>query len=317
VVRHDATSAERLRAVFERAARLGMTDVLLQVRGRGDAYYASELVPPAEDLAAGFDPLSAALEVAAAHGLRVHAWLNLLLVWSSPEPPRSPRHVVRRHPEWFVTLATRGGRRSSLEVERSELDALGVVGHFLAPGHPGVGEHLEAVVREIVTGYAIAGLHLDYVRYPDRQVSGEAGEVTALVERLSGAARDSARRAGRPGIVISAAVHPDPDEARRRKGQAWDGWLSAGMIDVAVPMCYGETLALEGAEMLAARRVDGRLWAGVALYNKPLDVALQGIEAARDVGFGGVALFSFDGLRTLAASDELRLVDVLAGRRRR
>jgi uncharacterized lipoprotein YddW (UPF0748 family) len=309
VVRSDLTDGAAVDEALERAARLGCTDVFLQVRGRGDAYYASRLVPAGQDLTEGFDALAAALPAARELGLRVHAWLNVLLVWSAPELPESASHVANAHPGWFVPLETRGGRKPSLEVGRRELDRLAIEGHFLAPDHPGVVKHLEAVVRELVAGYAVDGLHLDYIRYPDRQVDphGGADAVSELVERLAGTARRE-----RPGIIVSAAVYPKPGVARDRKGQTWPGWLESGAIDLAVPMCYGPSRSEMLAELRAARQIAGRLWAGVALYNKPLDVALLGVEGARDLGFAGAAIFSHAVVRDLGPTGEVRLRDALA-----
>jgi uncharacterized lipoprotein YddW (UPF0748 family) len=298
--------------VVERAARLGCSDLFVQVRGRGDAYYPTRLSPAAEDLAPEFDALATALALAHARGLRVHAWLNVLLAWSAPEPPVTSNHVVNRHPDWFVTLATPRGRRPSLELSRRELDRLGVVGHFLTPDKPEVVAHLTAVVGEVAELYPVDGIHLDYVRYPDYQVEGEARAVSELVARLADAAR-----AARPAVIVSAAVYPDPAIALERKGQAWDAWLAAGDIDLAVPMCYGEQRDDMLREMRMARGVDGALWAGVAFYNKPLDVAVQGIDSAWDLGFGGVALFSHESVRELGPAGEMRLTDVLHGRKGR
>jgi uncharacterized lipoprotein YddW (UPF0748 family) len=309
VVRSDLTDAGAVDDALGRAARLGCSDVLVQVRGRGDAYYVSHLVPAGEDLAEGFDALAAGVAAARESGLSMHAWVNVLLVWSAPELPRDASHVIHEHPEWLVRLDTPRGRKPSLEVDRRELDKLGIEGHFLDPSRPEVVTHLEAVVRELVAGYAVDGVHLDYIRYPDRQLDGDGGDdaVSALVEKLATAARRE-----RPGIIVSAAVYPKPEVALDRKGQAWPAWLESGAIDLAVPMCYGPSRSEMLAELRAARQVTGRLWAGIALYNKPLDVALQGVAGARDLGFGGAAIFSHAVVRELGPAGELRLRDAMA-----
>ena len=55
----------------------GFNTLLVQVRGRGDAYYQSAIEPRAAELAAhpGFDPLASTISQAHAAGLRVHAWV--------------------------------------------------------------------------------------------------------------------------------------------------------------------------------------------------------------------------------------------------
>ena len=47
---------------IRRAADLGVTDVMFQVRGRADAFYDSAFEPRAVGLPANFDPLQAAID---------------------------------------------------------------------------------------------------------------------------------------------------------------------------------------------------------------------------------------------------------------
>jgi uncharacterized lipoprotein YddW (UPF0748 family) len=56
-------------------------------------------------------------------------------------------------------------------------------------------------------------------------------QVTALVTRLRSAAKSV-----RPGIVVSAAVIPDPQSAARDAFQDWRTWLDNGFIDALCPV---------------------------------------------------------------------------------
>ena len=89
-----------------RSARAsGFNTLLVQVRGRGDAYFADGLEPRADGLAAqraDFDPLQTVITSARAEGLRVHAWVNVNLVASAAELPAGRGHIVYRHPEWLM-----------------------------------------------------------------------------------------------------------------------------------------------------------------------------------------------------------------------
>ena len=83
----------------------GFNTLLVQVRGRGDAYFNGGLEPRAADLQrqpATFDPLATVLAAAHASGLRVHAWVNLNLVSSAADLPIAPSHIIHRHPEWLM-----------------------------------------------------------------------------------------------------------------------------------------------------------------------------------------------------------------------
>ncbi len=331
IVRHDLADRKRLTDAIEWAAEAGFTDLLVQVMGRGDAYYHSAFVPRAEELTdLARDPLAEAVALARARGLRLHVWINVALVWSSPKPPRAATHVANAHRDWFVWITTKGkAPRNSLDLKKRELNALELEGHFLNLGHPEVGVYLEDVVREILRQYAVDGIHFDYARLPRSVKSLDplsraefkaqhgvdpvrlgapraAGDtlaaawyrfheerVTRLMEHLAAAARETL-----PGILVSAAVYPDPVLARRERGQAWDRWLDEGTIDVAAPMCYAADTRIARSDLRVARAAtSGRLWAGLGLYNKPLDEALAGTALARELGYEGVALFSHTAAR--------------------
>src|SRR4051812_10840502 len=64
VLRSSLTSPESIASLVRTAREQGFNTLLVQVRGRGDAYYASTLEPRAAELArqpAGFDPLATLL----------------------------------------------------------------------------------------------------------------------------------------------------------------------------------------------------------------------------------------------------------------
>ena len=70
----------------------GFNTLLVQVRGRGDAFYDSRWEPRAEALGsapAGFDPLALVISEAHARGMAVHAWVNTRLVWGPRGLPAS------------------------------------------------------------------------------------------------------------------------------------------------------------------------------------------------------------------------------------
>src|SRR6476620_4433610 len=101
VTRTTLTSPESIRQMVAAANAGGFNTLLVQVRGRGDAYYMGTLEPRATELAGkpDFDPLATVLQQAHAAGLKVHAWVAVNLVSSSVTMPASRDHVVYRAPE--------------------------------------------------------------------------------------------------------------------------------------------------------------------------------------------------------------------------
>jgi uncharacterized lipoprotein YddW (UPF0748 family) len=182
VVRSSLTSPAAIASLVRTAHDQGFNTLLVQVRGRGDAYYTSALEPRAADLArqpSSFDPLATAIEQAHAAGLRVHAWINVELISSAAELPAAREHLVYEHPEWL--MVPRAIAQELAQIDPSSPGYVGklarwtrgeqenVEGLYASPLLPDSAAHAEAVVLDVATRYAVDGIHLDYLRYPNEQ----------------------------------------------------------------------------------------------------------------------------------------------------
>ncbi len=288
VVRDKITGAAAIDDLLEDAATRGIFDLVVQVRGRGDAYYRSNLEPRAEALVEDIDPLDRLVRYGAAVGVRIHAWANVFFVWSHPEKqlPKNAAHLVNRHPEWLL-------RPNGV----SALDPAGGTdweGIYTDPANAQARARTIAVFEDIVRRYRVEGLHYDYVRYP--QVTYAEGpddhaHVTTLV-------RESAARlrAARPGVIISAAVFPDPSVARDRVLQRWPEWAAEGLVDLLCPMAY-RTDTTEVARILTAARAAApktEMWGGLMAYaGEPARLAAQ-MQVVKDAGCQGAILFAYE-----------------------
>jgi len=326
VVRDALTSPESIDSLLSRASLSGANGLVVQVVGRGEAYYRSEVLPAA-DYSGTDDPLRYLIARARPMGMEVHAWVNAFLVWSAPWMPQDSSHVVLEHPEWLMTDMD---GRSTLDYGRSEREEAGLVGATLSPVEPGVRRMLGEVAAELAEGYAIDGIHLDYIRYPGSGFGFEpraralftfhAGEdpagnrgyprrplsesaaaewsrwrsskVTETVETVSAAIERS-----NPLVELSAAVIADPWTAEGSFGCPWREWLADGLLDMAFPMAYATDP--DAAARLAAldTRVEPqRVVYGIACYNQPIRQAWQAAEVALDRGAAGVCVFSLQAM---------------------
>ena len=289
VVRDKITTPSAIDDLMADATTRGIHDVVVQVRGRGDAYYRSTLEPRAETLPAGdFDPLAHLVRAGAAVGVRVHAWGNVFFVWSSPDGtlPKSPEHLVRRHPEWLLRP---GGVKYLDPVGGSDWEGI-----YTDPLNLEAREHTLRVFTEIVSRYRVEGFHYDYVRYPQVTYASSPEDhaaVTALV--AEGAKR---LRKARPGVVISAAVFPDPDVARDRVLQRWPEWARAGLVDLLCPMAYRRDTTEVSRLLTKARAAapNTRMWGGLMGYSGERAVLREQVRAAEDAGCEGAILFAYD-----------------------
>jgi len=337
VVRTALVSPGTVDAVVDQAKDAGFNALFVQVRGRGDAFYRSRLVPRSlllERQPASFDPLAQLLRRAKGRGLQVHAWLNVLLA-AGFVGPLPPGHAATAHPEWLMVpqpaaaavLAARPEAWPGL-IRNAAGD---IEGYYLSPSAPGVPEHLEGVVRELLSAYAVDGLHLDFIRYPgtDHDYSRAALEgfrapsssggvfriaellaapvaepqawsaylrrrLTQLTERLGRAAR-----VARAGTLVSAAVVPEEIQAVEQRFQDWPAWMAGGLLDAVCPMAYTPDAGLfrQQVAQVRARVGPGKtVWAGVGAYRLPSATVVERIVTAREAGASGVVLFSHESL---------------------
>ena len=289
VVRDKITTKGAIDDLMADATTRGIHDVVVQVRGRGDAYYASSLEPRAEALANdGFDPLAHLVRAGAAVGVRVHAWGNVFFVWSSPDGalPKSPQHLVKRHPNWLLRP---GGVKYLDPVGGSDWEGI-----YTDPKNAEAREHTLAVFTDIVSRYRVEGFHYDYVRYPQVTYADSPDDHTAVTALVSEGAKRL--RAARPGIVISAAVFPNPDVARDRVLQQWPDWAHAGLVDLLCPMAYRRDTA-EVARLLTKARAAApmtRMWGGLMAYAGERALLREQVRTAERAGCEGAILFAYD-----------------------
>jgi len=331
VARYSLTSPQAVRNIVAAARRNHFNTLFVQVRGRGDAWYSSDLEPRAEGLAKqpeAFDPLALILREAHREGLQVHAWLNTYLTWTGASRPKSPRHILNAHPDWIARDRHRQyTMRATSKVE----------GVYVQPSHPGVQEHLFQVFTDVARRYDVDGIHFDYVRYPNRDydfsdaalacfrehmearitpvgwaaVKADGGrfayvhtfpvewaewrraQVTNLVKRIADAIHQM-----KPWVQVSAAVFSNPDHAFHDKGQDWRVWLAQGYLDAVCPMAYStDTTVVARHIRKAVEAAHGKfVYAGIGSWRLSADDTARKIARVRALGVQGVTLFSYDGM---------------------
>ncbi len=330
VVRHQLTHPAQIDSLLQRALRWGITDLFVQVRGRGDAYYHSRFEPWAACVDSSYDPLQYLLDKASGTGLRIHAWVNVFYLWSRPDPPEDRRHLVNARPEWLLLPGGPSPSSRSLFPHPE--------GIYSSPLLPEVQKHILRLVDDLLDRYPLHGLHLDYIRFPEGQGDfnprvramfrkkyvvdplefrfqrnafekryGQIGYevftdlwIQFLSDGLSAFVQHLSRHvhARHSAIILSAAVKPDPERAHLKFFQNWEQWAQQGWLDWVIPMNY--TASNREFERRLRRYVGldlpQRVLVGVALYNKPLAQARHQVERVLDFPFRGVVLFSYDQL---------------------
>lgn len=337
---------EKVEAFVSSAAASQQTDIYVEVRYRSDALYQTNRRPddyPNPEYRShvldgvDFDPLELILREAHKRNLRVHAWIVVLNATPSDPELIQRNYIYRNHRDW-ITFDRNLLRPSAAEN----------AGHYIDPGIPEAREHIFNVVGDLLSGYPeLDGLHLDYIRYPNsslgyhpismsryNDVKAQQNldwnewrilQVTSLVETI----RQLVDKIS-PGLILSAAVMPDPDSAARYYAQDWKDWLERGLVDYVCPMNYSTDIAKFRESLDAADRTgfsekivmgirawnnngDSLVPNGLARNYNIMDV-VERIGEIRKHNFAGIALFSYDGLlkdsalqhlSRLAYSDEI------------
>jgi uncharacterized lipoprotein YddW (UPF0748 family) len=306
--------------------------LFVQVRGRGDSYYQSSIEPAADALEypiRDFDPLAYLLVRAHSAGISVHAWINVYLVWSNGAATPPENHIVRSHPDWLAT-SVGGVRMDERPVDEWKTD--GVEGYFVSPFSAQARAHTTSVVRELIEKYAVDGIHLDYIRFPGGDygfgpdtrtefalewgvdpvdlrrdpvgTSAVMGNEAAVAledawTRWRVQSVDSMVLAIRGAVgetPLSAAVAPDPDQARIEKGQGWPEWIHNRWVDFVVPMAYNyrpEEL-LDWVRILHNTVGREKMLVGLAIYggrDEYIDRSVNVLRLDRTAGF---SIFSYN-----------------------
>lgn len=178
VVRNTLIHRDSVRRMVRRADEAGFNTLIVQVRGRGDAYYRSrwEPAPPGLSASGKYDPLALAIREAHRNRLAVHAWINTYLTANADTLPADSSHIVYRRPDLLAVPQALARQLYHLEprdpgyvralADYAQANRDHVEGLYLSPAAPEVKEHIYSIWIDLLERYQLDGLHFDYVRYP-------------------------------------------------------------------------------------------------------------------------------------------------------
>ena len=330
VVRTSMVSEESIDKMLEYAVINRFNNIVVQVRGRGDAFYNSKYVPKSSLIKKlDFDPLSYLIPIAKKKGLDVHVWLNTYLLWSSSVKPLQSEHLINSKKDWLDQNDFAQLNINSI-IKKNRNRNNGFEGIYLSPAHPKVNSYLLKVFKELIEEYDIDGIHLDYIRYHDsgygknpyaianyRKYNSSIEQVSGLdinqystqqwndylrksITDLVSATKDMITLLD-PSIELSAAVKPSLYEARERFYQEWDVWLVAGYLDKAFLMNYATDLKVFAANIdimydNLPNKYRNKIVMGISTYNQNPQEALIKVKYTKVTRFNSVAFFSYNSL---------------------
>ncbi|WP_293160745.1 family 10 glycosylhydrolase [Okeania sp. SIO2C9] len=320
-----ARSERGLAMVFDRLAAAGINTVFFETLNAGYTIYPSNVAPRQNPLTISWDPLESAVKLARERNMEIHAWIWTFATGNKAhnralgQPDSYLGPVISAHPDWVMT-DKRGRKRHPSD---------GKV--YIDPANPYVRQYLLRIIDEIASRYQVDGIQLDYIRYPfqnpGRNFSyGYSTTSRQQFQRLHGvdpmkiSSRDRQNmwkwtefkinqvnsfvaetsrflKQKYPRMILSAAVFPFPRHERFDKiQQDWDTWVLRGDIDLLTPMTYAlDTNRFQQiTQPLTSTRVLGStlITPAVKLLNLPEIVAVDQIQASRDLPTGGYIIFA-------------------------
>lgn len=238
---------EQLRQTFDRLQAAGINTILFQTRIRSTVAYPSAYEPwdgafsGTPGVAPPYDVLQFAIDEAHRRGMELHAYLVAYPICSvAQERQLGPQALPRRRPDLCVKCGDRW---------------------MMDPGVPGTSDYLANLCREIAQRYDIDGLHLDYIRYPEKEIPFNDARTYARygrgqdkaqwrrdnVSRTVRAIHDAVRSI-RPWIKLSCSPIGKYSDLPRQHSRGWNArdavaqdaqlWLREGWMDMLFPMMY-------------------------------------------------------------------------------
>jgi len=324
-----ARSEQGLAAVFDRLAAAGINTVFFETLNAGYTIYPSQVAPQQNPLTVGWDPLESAVKLAHERGMELHAWVWVFATGNKRhntligKPSSYPGPVLSAHPDW-ANIDNKGRTQHPNDGK-----------FYLDPANPEARNYLLRIVSEIANNYKVDGVQLDYIRYPFqddnagftygygmaarqqfKQLTGadpanispssgslwrqwvefKTNQINSFVAEVSQLLRQNY-----PRTILSVAVFPHPPSQRIYKiQQNWEVWARQGIVDLIVPMTYAlDTNRLQRiTEPLVKEQMLGSalISPSVKLLTLPEVVAIDQIQALRDLPAGGYAIFAVESI---------------------
>ncbi len=303
----------QIRTIMNKAAYARFNIILFQVRANGDAYYRSQYEPWSLRISGtlgmdpGWDPLATAITAAHEVGLELHAYLNVYPAWLGTTPPLSgttPLHMYHALSQTYGSDWLHWDGNGPMSLNQHYL--------WASPGHPAVAAHIISVCQDIVSHYAVDGLHLDNVRYAGPQYSQDPTSLARYASVSNTMAYSDWQRSQVNGLIsriysdvltsparLSAAVWPFYNIGYADYYQDSLGWVRAGAMDAIAPMLYAGSVLYDNSayerelNVFLSGAAGRQVWAGIIGDYDSFQPIADRIQIARWNGAAGQAIFRY------------------------
>jgi uncharacterized lipoprotein YddW (UPF0748 family) len=214
------------------------------------------------------DVLQLWVQNASKKNLKVVPWIETFYVGTGSTNP-----ILSVKPAWANVQMT------AINSTKPEPSTLEPGAYFLDPANPEARQYVVDIIKEIVTNYDVAGINLDYIRYPNslpkhfpdyfestwgysdyaRREFNKCHKIDPAnlckcdnkwydwvqyrQSKVNIMVKDvySTIKAVDKEVKLSAVVFPDHSQAKIQKLQSWKVWVKNGYIDALTPIILGSS----------------------------------------------------------------------------
>ncbi len=213
--------------MLDRLKQININTVLLQTRVRATTIYPSDIEPwdgclsGKPGLSPGYDALQFAIDECHRRGMELHAWVVTIPVgkWNT----YGCKQLRRKYGSLIKHIGEEG---------------------YMNPESSITAEYIADICEEITQRYDIDGIHLDYIRYPEKWRGRKSPEfITAIVRRIHHKVKLQ-----KPWVKLSCSPIGKYDDLSRYSSRGWNarrqvaqdaqGWIRDGLMDQLYPMMY-------------------------------------------------------------------------------
>lgn len=302
----QSTFTSKIASMMKTCKQKGINTVFVQVRPFGDAIYPSKLFPWSRTVsgqtgkALSYDPMQIIVAQARAQGLSVHAWINPYRLMKDGDMQKVDQSYAIG--KWY-----RASNRDDYMIKMSDGT------WWLKPGNAEARSLITAGAKELLTNYAIDGIHIDdYFYAASPSVYGDTtaqakSNNTALVKSLYQTVK-SVRSSAQFGVSPAGGFRADSKLPASDTGYLSTDialWCSkSGYIDYVMPQIYWDyahtvqpfTMTLEKwKSFVTASSV--KLYIGLAPYKYGSDIIERQKADSVSGKAAGWCLYRYDNIK--------------------
>ncbi|MGL5730826.1 MAG: glycoside hydrolase family 10 protein [Bacteroidales bacterium] len=297
---------KELTSKLDSLQKMNINVLFFQVRNRGDLAYESVLEPwhyvfgGKTGVSPNYDLIRFAIDETHKRNMEFHAWFVCMPLGSDKfNRDKKDLSLIRKRPDLCIKYKDEW---------------------YMNPANPATADYLAGVIGEMIRKYNVDGVHLDYIRYPDRTngYPDEKAFKTSKAKNLSEWRRENINRivyrvydtiqSINPEIKLSAAVIGRYNNASHNKS-GWRGyedvfqdamaWFDHNKIDFITPMTYyqdplfGLIIKDWGKRLKPSQLMAGVYTSMISPQERDwnMDIIFDQVMIARINGAGGVAHF--------------------------